>query len=66
MVVKPATETTLTALRMAELAMEAGLPRGVLNIVPGGGADVGEPIGRHMDIDMVSFTGSTVTGQAVS
>ncbi|MEO1108909.1 MAG: aldehyde dehydrogenase [Pseudomonadota bacterium] len=62
-VVKPATETTLTALRLAELAMEAGIPRGVLNIVPGGGAEVGEPIGRHMDIDMVSFTGSTVTGK---
>lgn len=62
-VVKPATETTLTALRLAELAMEAGLPRGVLNIVPGGGAEVGEPIGRHMDIDMVSFTGSTMTGK---
>lgn len=62
-VVKPAIETTLTALRLAELAMEAGLPRGVLNIVPGGGAEVGEPIGRHMDIDMVSFTGSTVTGK---
>ncbi|WP_120632179.1 aldehyde dehydrogenase [Ruegeria sp. EL01] len=62
-VVKPATETTLTALRVAELAMEAGLPRGVLNIVPGGGAEVGEPIGRHMDVDMVSFTGSTVTGK---
>jgi gamma-glutamyl-gamma-aminobutyraldehyde dehydrogenase len=63
LVVKPAAETTLTALRVAELAMEAGLPRGVLNIVPGGGAAVGEPIGRHMDIDMVSFTGSTVTGK---
>lgn len=62
-VVKPAAETTLTALRVAELASEAGLPKGVLNIVPGGGADVGEPIGRHMDIDMVSFTGSTVTGK---
>ncbi|WP_164660197.1 aldehyde dehydrogenase [Tropicibacter sp. Alg240-R139] len=62
-VVKPAAETTLTALRLAELAMEAGLPRGVLNIAPGGGAEVGEPIGRHMDIDMVSFTGSTVTGK---
>ncbi|MFY2825157.1 aldehyde dehydrogenase [Ruegeria sp. MALMAid1280] len=62
-VVKPAAETTLTALRLAELAMEAGLPRGVLNIVPGGGANVGEPIGRHMDVDMVSFTGSTVTGK---
>ena len=62
-VVKPAAETSLTALRVAELAVEAGLPRGVLNVVPGGGADVGEPIGRHMDIDMVSFTGSTVTGK---
>ena len=37
--------------------------RGVLNVVTGGGAEVGEPIGRHMDIDMVSFTGSTVTGK---
>ncbi|WP_170367407.1 aldehyde dehydrogenase [Ruegeria arenilitoris] len=62
-VVKPATETPLTALRLAELAAEAGLPRGVLNVVPGGGAEVGEPIGRHMDVDMVSFTGSTVTGK---
>lgn len=62
-VVKPAQETTLTALRVAELAMEAGLPAGVLNVVPGGGAEVGEPIGRHMDVDMVSFTGSTVTGK---
>ncbi len=62
-VVKPAMETPLTALRLAELAAEAGLPRGVLNVVPGGGAEVGEPIGRHMDIDMVSFTGSTVTGK---
>ncbi|WP_170582630.1 aldehyde dehydrogenase [Ruegeria arenilitoris] len=62
-VVKPAMETPLTALRLAELAAEAGLPRGVLNVVPGGGAEVGEPIGRHMDIDMVSFTGSTLTGK---
>ncbi|MEM7630864.1 MAG: aldehyde dehydrogenase [Pseudomonadota bacterium] len=61
-VLKPAEETSLTALRLAELAMEAGVPRGVLNVLPGLGADVGEPIGRHMDIDMVSFTGSTVTG----
>lgn len=63
LVIKPAKETTLTALRVAELAMEAGVPAGVLNIVPGGGGEVGEPIGRHMDIDMVSFTGSTVTGK---
>ncbi len=62
-VVKPAEETSLTALRVAELAAEAGLPRGVLNVVTGSGPEVGEPIGRHMDIDMVSFTGSTVTGK---
>ncbi|MEM6824607.1 MAG: aldehyde dehydrogenase [Pseudomonadota bacterium] len=62
-VLKPAEETSLTALRVAELAMEAGLPRGVLNIVTGHGPEVGEPIGRHMDIDMVSFTGSTDTGK---
>lgn len=62
-VVKPAAETSLTALRLAELASEAGLPRGVLNIVTGGGAEVGEPLGRHPDVDMVSFTGSTVTGR---
>lgn len=63
MVVKPAEQTSLTALRIAELAMEAGLPRGVLNIVTGGGAEVGEPLGKHMDVDMVSFTGSTATGR---
>mgnify|MGYP001814883829 CR=1 FL=1 len=62
-VVKPAEETTLTTLRVAELAMEAGLPRGVLNVVPGGGAEVGEPLGRHMDVDAISFTGSTATGK---
>jgi gamma-glutamyl-gamma-aminobutyraldehyde dehydrogenase len=62
-VVKPAEETSLTALRVAELASEAGLPRGVLNVLPGSGAEVGEPLGRHMDVDAVSFTGSTVTGK---
>ncbi|GAW34314.1 aldehyde dehydrogenase PuuC [Roseovarius sp. A-2] len=62
-VVKPAEETSLTALRVAELAHEAGLPRGVLNVLPGSGPEVGEPLGRHMDVDMVSFTGSTVTGK---
>ncbi|MCX4027051.1 aldehyde dehydrogenase [Endozoicomonas sp. SM1973] len=63
MVIKPAEQTSLTALRIAELAMEAGLPRGVLNIVTGTGKDVGEPIGMHRDVDMVSFTGSTATGR---
>ncbi|MCH9779733.1 MAG: aldehyde dehydrogenase [Alphaproteobacteria bacterium] len=62
-VVKPAEETSLTALYVAELASEAGLPAGVLNVLPGGGEAVGEPIGRHADVDMVSFTGSTATGK---
>ncbi|MGX0976848.1 gamma-glutamyl-gamma-aminobutyraldehyde dehydrogenase [Roseovarius sp. MBR-51] len=62
-VLKPAEETSLTALRIAELAHEAGVPRGVLNILPGTGPEVGEPLGRHMDVDMVSFTGSTETGK---
>lgn len=62
-VVKPAAETSLSALHLAELAVEAGVPAGVLNIVTGSGAEVGEPLGRHPDVDMVSFTGSTVTGR---
>ena len=62
-VVKPAEQTSLTALRVAELAFEAGIPAGVLNIVTGTGKDVGEPMGLHSDIDMVSFTGSTATGR---
>ncbi|RGE24372.1 aldehyde dehydrogenase [Leucobacter sp. wl10] len=62
-VLKPAGETTLTALRVAELAAEAGIPAGVLNVVPGSGSEVGRPIGLHPGIDMVSFTGSTATGR---
>ncbi|MDJ0820197.1 MAG: aldehyde dehydrogenase [Paracoccaceae bacterium] len=62
-IVKPAEQTSLTALRVAELAAEAGLPRGVLQVLPGDGPSVGEPLGRHMDVDMVSFTGSTDTGR---
>ncbi|HBS99773.1 MAG TPA: aldehyde dehydrogenase [Citreicella sp.] len=58
-IVKPAGETSLTALRIAELAMEAG----VFNVLPGSGPDVGELLGRHMDVDAVSFTGSTETGR---
>ena len=62
-VVKPAEETSLSALALAELAMEAGLPAGVLNVVPGSGPGAGEPLGRHRDVDIVSFTGSTETGK---
>ncbi len=62
-IVKPAEQTSLTALRMAELAMEAGVPRGVLQVLPGDGPSVGAPLGLHMGVDMVSFTGSTETGR---
>ena len=60
---KPAEQTSLTALRIGELAHEAGLPRGVLNVITGMGPTVGEPMGRHPGIDMISFTGSTDTGR---
>lgn len=62
-IVKPAEQTSLTALRVAELAAEAGIPRGVLQVLPGDGPAVGEPMGRHPGIDMIGFTGSTDTGR---
>ena len=62
-IVKPAEQTSLTTLRVAELAHEAGVPAGVFSIVTGTGKEVGEPIGLHPDVDMVSFTGSTATGR---
>ena len=62
-IVKPAEQTSMTALRMAELATMAEIPRGVLQVLPGDGPSVGEPLGRHMGVDMVSFTGSTETGR---
>ena len=62
-IVKPAEQTSLTALRVAELAMEAGLPRGVFNVVTGDGSAAGQPLGLHPDVDMISFTGSTETGR---
>jgi 4-(gamma-glutamylamino)butanal dehydrogenase len=62
-IIKPAEQTSMTALRLAELASDAGLPRGVLNVVTGFGPEVGEPLGLHPDVDMISFTGSTDTGR---
>lgn len=62
-IVKPAEQSPLSALRVAELASEAGIPDGVLNILPGFGETAGQALGRHMDIDMVSFTGSTEVGK---
>lgn len=63
LVVKPAQMTTLTALRMAELAIEAGIPAGVLNVVTGSGSVVGEALGMHPDVRIISFTGSTEVGR---
>jgi len=60
-IIKPAEDTPLTAIRVARLAQEAGVPDGVLNVLPGYG-DVGEALGRHKDVDAVSFTGSTEVG----
>jgi gamma-glutamyl-gamma-aminobutyraldehyde dehydrogenase len=62
-VLKPAEQTSLSALRMGELALEAGIPAGVLNVVPGMGPTAGQAIGRHPDINMVAFTGSTEVGR---
>jgi len=61
-IIKPAEDTPLTAIKIAKYAQEAGIPDGVLNILPGYG-DVGEALGRHDDVDAVSFTGSTEVGR---
>ncbi|MCB9728290.1 MAG: aldehyde dehydrogenase [Deltaproteobacteria bacterium] len=62
-VLKPAEQTPLTALRLARLAQSAGLPDGVLQVVPGFGETAGQALGRHPDVDAVTFTGSTETGK---
>jgi len=62
-ILKPAEQSPLTALRVAELAAEAGLPEGVLNVLPGFGETAGQALGRHMDVDMIAFTGSTEVGK---
>ncbi|MBV8910486.1 MAG: aldehyde dehydrogenase family protein, partial [Gammaproteobacteria bacterium] len=65
MVLKPSEKSPLTALKVAELAVEAGIPAGVLNVVPGFGQAAGKPLALHMDVDCIAFTGSTNTGRAV-
>ncbi len=62
-VIKPAEQTPLSTIRLAELMHEAGVPPGVINIVPGYGETAGKVIGLHNDIDTVSFTGSTEVGR---
>jgi acyl-CoA reductase-like NAD-dependent aldehyde dehydrogenase len=64
-VLKPAELTPLTAIRIAELALEAGLPPGVLNVLPGPGSVVGEAMVKHPGVDKITFTGSTEVGQRI-
>jgi aldehyde dehydrogenase (NAD+) len=65
-VLKPATWTSLTALRLAEICQEAGLPDGVLNVVTGSGSTVGRALVRHKNVAKVAFTGSTSIGQEIA
>ncbi len=62
-ILKPAEQSPLSALRLAELASEAGIPDGVLQVVPGFGETAGPALGRHADVDMIAFTGSTEVGK---
>jgi gamma-glutamyl-gamma-aminobutyraldehyde dehydrogenase len=62
-VLKPSEKSPLSALRIAELAIEAGIPPGVFNVVPGFGKEAGEPLALHMDVDGLVFTGSTAVGK---
>jgi aldehyde dehydrogenase (NAD+) len=64
-VLKPAEQTPITALRVAKLAQEVGFPDGVVNVVPGYGPTAGAALAAHMDVDKLAFTGETTTGQIV-
>ena len=64
-VLKPAELTPLTAVRLGELALEAGLPEGVLNVLPGSGSVVGQRLVEHPDVAKIGFTGSTEVGRGV-
>ena len=64
-VVKPAEQTSLSTLRFGELLVAAGVPAGVVSIVTGTGAEAGAALAEHMDVDKISFTGSTVTGRKI-
>ena len=64
-VLKPASNTPLTALRLAEMLDETDLPKGVVNVITGGGSTVGEELASHPDVDKIAFTGSTVVGRRI-
>jgi acyl-CoA reductase-like NAD-dependent aldehyde dehydrogenase len=65
LVLKPSEKSPLSAIRLGELALEAGVPPGVFNVVPGYGPTAGKALAAHMDVDAIAFTGSTATGKAV-
>ena len=64
-IVKPAKLTSLTLLKLAELSIQAGIPAGVLNVLPGSGKKVGDTLAKHMDVDLITFTGSTAVGKSL-
>jgi len=65
LVLKPSEKSPLSAIRLGQLALEAGLPPGVFHVLPGFGATAGAALAAHMDVDCIAFTGSTATGKAV-
>jgi gamma-glutamyl-gamma-aminobutyraldehyde dehydrogenase/4-guanidinobutyraldehyde dehydrogenase/NAD-dependent aldehyde dehydrogenase len=62
-ILKPAEQSPLSAIKVAQLAIEAGVPEGVFQVLPGFGETAGQALGRHLDVDMISFTGSTEVGK---
>jgi gamma-glutamyl-gamma-aminobutyraldehyde dehydrogenase/4-guanidinobutyraldehyde dehydrogenase/NAD-dependent aldehyde dehydrogenase len=64
-VLKPSEKSPLSALRLAEIALEAGIPAGVFNVVPGHGGEAGAALALHMDVDCIGFTGSTAVGKKI-
>ena len=64
-VLKPAEQTPLTALKLAEILMEAGVPEGVVNVLPGFGDKAGDALVRHRGVDKIAFTGSTSVGKQI-
>jgi 4-guanidinobutyraldehyde dehydrogenase / NAD-dependent aldehyde dehydrogenase len=64
-VLKPSEKSPLSALKIGDIALQAGIPAGVLNVIPGFGADAGSPLALHMDVDCIAFTGSTGVGKKI-
>ena len=64
-VLKPSEKSPLSALKIADIALQAGIPAGVLNVVPGFGVEAGSPLALHMDVDCIAFTGSTAVGKKI-